>query len=334
MVLVSKVEYLFGVKPSFTIQSHPHWRFPSQKRFLQMSWSKYKDWIAATGFLTTLLFISLFAWVQLGTSRSWTDKACAQFPQNLTSIVMEKNIWNQWNWEYRLKTGILDLGNGETSDYIFPRNSHLKQKCPTATHDVVTTFDGGLVGKSDGKVWSLTSKNYIRDCHGSPLFQTLTGSAWETLLNDNDIWVSFELRDRHGKEVFGYVEGTHFWGDEMELKLPDGRVAAKMKRDKLTLKAWQWVIEILIPGHPLSDPYVLASVAARRSFAEKIVTFDPNGNTKVKSQDKTDVCNHCWLAAVIISSLLWGLLFGILIYLYWETIKFTASKCWVACVGR
>lgn len=157
------------------------------------------------GFGVFLILLSgIFVAVQHAEGNRWTpqEQTCPQFPTNLTYFELRKQIWKQWKWEYDLAAPKF-VNDSLHDNFSFGTKDEAEQKCPTATHDVEIHLNGKLAARTDGKILTTVSKNYIRDCHGSVMFQTKTASTFHTIINGNDIIVSFELWDKTGKTHFG-----------------------------------------------------------------------------------------------------------------------------------
>ena len=232
-----------------------------------------------------------------GTAYSSSD--CPSFPANLTSWTATKQYLSQWNWEYQF-----DQFDG----YIY-------QKCPTLTHDAKVKLGGALTAVSDGKVFSVLSENYIRDCKGNVLFLCRTGDVFETLINKNKIQVSFELRDSAGATTLAYVAGTHFFSDTIELldatDANPGTPVATLSRKILAIP-WKWEFTIHQPNHPASDPRLLSLMAGKKAFSD--------------SDDSTDVCNqYFWGVAYLFLAIAIIIFLGLCFVVYYF---FTEIREW------
>lgn len=184
---------------------------------------------------------------------------CTTFP-DLDKFSATKSLSSQWRWKYKF-----DQFSGK-----------IEHTCPSTKADVNVYVGGKIVARSDGKIATTTSRTYINDCNGNTIYKTQTASAWETIINQNKIIVSFLLKDPQDN-VLAYVEGEHFFSDDIEIKDVNGKTVANMKRDKLTLSKWKWEFTRIDKSHPGSDPRVLTTIAGKKSFSEN---------------DETDVCNQ------------------------------------------
>jgi len=191
---------------------------------------------------------------------------CSQFPSNLTYYTATKDILSQWHWRY------------EFDQFL----GSIYQKCPTLTHDARIEIGGTLVAGSDGKVFTVVSQNYILDCTGNKIFQTRTGSAFNTIINQNQIVVSFEVMDM-SDNVIAYVGGTHFFTDIIVLNDIYGNVIAQLYRNTVSIK-WVWEFTIYNVSHPATDPRLLTLMAGKKSFSD--------------DDDKTDICNSYFWGVV------------------------------------
>ncbi len=183
---------------------------------------------------------------------------CTTFP-DLDTFSATKSLSSQWKWKYKF-----DQFDGK-----------IEHTCPSTQADVNVYVNGKIVARSDGKIATTTSRTYINDCNGKSIYETQTASPWETIINQNKIIVSFLLKDL-SNNVLAYVEGEHFFTDDIEIKDVNGNAVANMKRNKLTLSKWKWEFTRIKKGHPGSDPRVLTTIAGKKSFSE---------------DDETDVCN-------------------------------------------
>lgn len=189
----------------------------------------------------------------------YIEKECGTFPQNMTSITATKNIWSQWHWKY-------DFENGK-----------IEQVCPTVKHSVNIFYDGKLVSRSDGKIFSTVSETTINDCNGKKIYTTRTGGLFQTVVNGNKIMVSYELHDKNGRTL-AYVEGKYLLTDKIEItSTKTNKVVAKLSRNKWSMK-WKWEIEIIDPQDEACNPISLLTIAGQRSFGE--------------NEKKTDGCNN------------------------------------------
>jgi uncharacterized protein YxjI len=189
----------------------------------------------------------------------YIEKECGSFPQNMTSITATKNIWSQWHWKYEFENG------------------KIEQVCPTVKHSVNIFYDGKLVSRSDGKIFSTVSETTINDCNGKKIYTTRTGGLFQTVVNGNKIMVSYELHDKNGRTL-AYVEGKYLLTDKIEItSTKTNKVVAKLSRNKWSMK-WKWEIEIIDPQDEACNPISLLTIAGQRSFGE--------------NEKKTDGCNN------------------------------------------
>jgi hypothetical protein len=161
-----------------------------------------------------------------------------------------------------------------------------------------------MVAKIDGKVFTATSENTIRDCHGDYLFTASTGDFLQTLLNGNKIWVSFRLQYANGSTL-AFVEKTAFFSTNIDLKNVNGDIIANIKRTVDGLR-WKWTFTIQQPQHPATDPRILTLIAGKSSFVPGILD-DSSSN---------DMCNQFFLISgllvlVILIVIVAGLLFTV-----------------------
>ena len=216
------------------------------------------------------------------------SQECTQFP-NITSFTAEKQIFSQWHWTYKF----LQFDGG------------IEQKCPTLQHDTNIYVNGNLVARSDGKILSLVTLTYVKDCHGNTIYVTRTGNAWETMINGNRIWISFQLMTADQDQMLAYVDGTHFFNDDINIKSMDGTIVANLQRKYFEVPR-KWQFNIYNQNHPGADPRVLSLIAGRRSFTGS-------------KDDDTDVCNSYFFSVgytlIAILSVIF-IIFCIFIYYY------------------
>lgn len=199
---------------------------------------------------------------------------CPQFPANLTSFTLEKQLSSQWHWTY----GISEFSGS------------VQLLCPTTQYDTGLWLDGSFAAYVDGKILTTVSRSNINDCHGNRLYVTESGSSFQTLINGNNMFVSYVLRDVNVDVTLAYVSGTHLFEDTINIQAIDGITVASMTRNLISLR-WMWDISIYDIKHPGADPIVLALLAGKRSFYD---SHDSNGN------HKGDMCNsYFWPVAWI-----------------------------------
>lgn len=210
------------------------------------------------------------------------SKSCPVFP-NITYFTADKQIFKQWHWTY------------EFNEF----DGSIQQMCPTTQHDSVIYLNGEPVVRSDGKILTVVSKMNVMDCNKNIIFVVRTGNAFETLVNGNKIWVSFELRDQNKGEILAYSETTSFFTDDIRIKDIYGSTVAKLYRNKLTLSKWQWEINIYNINHPAADKRLLSIIAGKQSFDEG---------------KETDICNQYVLGVGIVVIILVAVGIGLIIF--------------------
>jgi len=186
--------------------------------------------------------------------------SCPVFP-NVTTFSLEKQILSQWHWRY---------------DFSDDLDVNIQQSCPTTTHDSILYIDGQVSAMTDGKFFSTVSKTYIKDCHGNVIYVVRTGDLFETIINSNQILVSYELRDNNDN-IIAYVAGNNFIDNNMDITDIYGNNVANLNRPLSSLYL-DWTINIYNTSSPGADPRVLTLLAGKKSFSD---------NSK-----KTDICNN------------------------------------------
>ena len=179
------------------------------------------------------------------------SESCGTFPA-LTTFTATKDIWSLYHWKYNFDE--------------FP--GYAQQVCPTMQHDAVvhTGSSGQLVARSDGKIATIVSTVYIRDCHGNIKFIQRTGGIFETIINSNKILVSYELQDAQGSTI-AYTDEVHFVLSSITLYDISGVTIATMSRT-ITDAKWVWTYNIVNMTHPAANPEILVLITMQRSFAE------------------------------------------------------------------
>ena len=182
------------------------------------------------------------------------DVKCQTIPRS-DSYQLTKQITHRWNWLYR---------NEDSID--------VEQNCVSINHDANILLNGKYVGGTDAKTLSFTSKSFIRDCHGDTIVIMKTGNLFKTTINQNNIFVSFEFKDKKDN-VITYSDATHFITDNIVIKDVENNVIARMRRNKASIK-WIWNINVENQNHTMSDPRILLSIAGKRAFSEKSDDLD------------------------------------------------------------
>jgi hypothetical protein len=207
---------------------------------------------------------------------------CPTFSK-VDKFLAEKQVLSQWHWRYKV------------------RNSGIKSKaelyCPTIQKDSNIFMNGIFVGRSDGKILTTVSKTFIKDCHGKKKFIIRTGNTFETIVNMNKIFVSFELKEYSStqeNEVIAYSEQFNFFTNDIKIKDKNNVDIARMYMNKYQFSAWTWEYSIYNQSHPATDPLVLMIISSKSSFSE--TAKDKEGNDEYV----TDACNsYFWVLSLI-----------------------------------
>jgi hypothetical protein len=270
--------------------------------------------------LVTILSFSIFAFVMFAKVNNYTsnDETCGTFG-NLTEMKMTKSLWDIYNWKY--------FSNNTNGGYFI-------QRCPTFTHDADIYNAGKLVGRTDGKIFDLLAKYYIRDCHGNENYYVEAGDLVKRVINSNLVFTSLVAYFPNGT-VHSYIDTAILITGTVKLRNPSGIVIAEMNKDVVDL-VWQWTYRIHDSIYVNMDTLVAitSKLSFIPSFADKLFN-----SGKDSSNDKTDVCNGlmgwgiaCWilLGFIIISIIL------ILLHLFCPCMKPCFDKmnaCCMKCVG-
>lgn len=196
------------------------------------------------------------------------QSACGTFG-NITSMTMKKKVFKLWSWEYESDVGFF------------------KQRCPTFTHDAdIYDNNNNLISRTDGKIFSLTTRYNIYDCFGNTKYIVETGNFFEAVINTNRIWVSLLLRDK-SENVIGFIDSEIFVDGSVNLKDLNGTIIANMA--KTFDPFWQWTYNIYSNSNTVVDMDCLVAITSKLSFMPGIF----------EKKDKTDICNQFFLGASI-----------------------------------
>ncbi len=220
------------------------------------------------------------------------------FSMNLTNFAIPseftatKSLLSQWNWKY------------EVNDF----DGQIKQRCPTTQHDVDVYINGYFAGRSDGKILSTVSEIDINDCHNSRLYTARTGDFFQTVINGNKIWVSFELRDLDGNTI-AYVDSKKFFTTNIDIKNTQGVVVANLYRG--INFPWKWDFNLYDQTAHGANPIVLMILAGHSSFSD--------------DDNSTDICNSyfwgvTWTLVALGSCIVLGVvvIIGLFLYSLWN----------------
>ena len=220
-----------------------------------------------------LAIYSLILWVDRDT---YPEGECGTFG-NITSYTMNKDFsaWsNIWHWKYSSVNG----------------NAYFVQRCPTFTHDADIYNNGKMVARTDGKIFSLLAKYYIRDCHGNEKYYVEAGDLFQQIINSNKIWVSMVIYFTN-QTVHSYIESTIFVTGTVNIKDSSGNTIAHIDKS-INNMLWQWNYMILQPNYINMDMLIAitSKLSFIPSFADKMFDVVANNN-KGDDSSKTDVCN-------------------------------------------
>ena len=170
-----------------------------------------------------------------------SDTKCPIFPNNLTYWQADKIIEDQWNWKYS-KNNIFDNNNYKLT---------IQQVCPSVTHDADIYLNGIFISRSDGKIITLTSTTYIRDCHKNLIYIVKASDIAQMIINKNKIFVNKQIEDNNGN-IIGYFKGKDYFIDnEISIINKNGNQISTITRNKLSL-TWSWKFNI----YNNSSPYL------------------------------------------------------------------------------
>jgi hypothetical protein len=223
------------------------------------------------------------------------------------SIVIQKQVSSLWHWRYLIKQ---PHQSG---------TSKVEMRCPTATADANIWYGGRGVGRTDGKILSLYSEFDVLDCHNKRIMVIRTDGFFETMINQNRIIVSLDVRNTKN-EVLYYVDKTSFIADDIKLLDTSSTLVARLRRNTLTdlLSATGYTWTITNNGN--INPLLLLSIAGHHSFDD----VDSKGNKK------GDMCNQFYFAMMIIMIIMSILIFcvgAIIVWANYDKIVHLFSQC-------
>ena len=200
---------------------------------------------------------------------------CSDFPRNVSYIELNKKI-TLWHWIYTITIG------GATGE--------VKMRCPSVMHDMDISFGNLPIGRTNGKIASLISNINLTDCHNNVLYIVRTGDAFETLINMNKIYVTFEVRTPYDNQVVFYVKKFTFITSDFDIFDANGTAVATIKQNKiddlLNFNTWTWRINVT---KQTIDPFIVSFIASHHAFSET----NKNGNYTY------DGCNQFYYAMFI-----------------------------------
>ncbi|AYV81838.1 MAG: hypothetical protein Harvfovirus67_8 [Harvfovirus sp.] len=219
---------------------------------------------AVFAFLAAIIIgLSISEAVIYGNSRSFTSTShtCPQFPQNLTSYQLNKELLDQWHWTYSFT----------------PFSGDVKLRCPSARSDSDIHLGSDLAARTDQKILSLVTQTYIYDCHGTTLFQIQARDPFQTIINGLSIIVSYVIYNADASQIIGYTKGTYLLLDSITVIDQYGSNIAEIDRTITSSLLWQWRVTITNTTSPVSNPLILIPLASYRSWTD--------------NSDSTDGCN-------------------------------------------
>nr|QBK93798.1 MAG: hypothetical protein LCPAC406_01120 [Pithovirus LCPAC406] len=220
-----------------------------------------------------------------------TSDKCPTIPRKDTYKI-NKVITARWSWKY-------ERGNYK-----------VRGRCVSINHDADVFYKDELVGRTDAKTLSFTSDTPILDCTGKVLVLMKTGNAFKTVINQNNIRVSYEFRS-NDDTIIAYSDAKHFITDKIKIKDIEGQLIAKLERNKLSTK-WKWKIEVSNQNHTMANPVILLAIAGKRSFSA--------------NKNKTDICNTMFWFFFIVFLICWLIIFIFISCLLYEKKRKTKKK--------
>lgn len=235
---------------------------------------------------------ALAIWLQRNHNLS-NSEACP-IPPQLSKVTAVKQIWDQTHWMYRVQQ----------------YNAYFQLYCPTTQYDVNVFISDKLAMRSNGKFVTVTTTTHILDCHGNIKYTTRTGNAFQTFINGNGIFVSFELRlGGTNGEIVGYAEEKNFFSNDVQIKDIHGNLVTEMHRNLVTVSPYSWEYDIHNLTHPAGDILLLMTISGKISFSD---------SHNSKGQQTADICNNWfWTASYMSIIILGGIAVVFLIGVYY-----------------
>ena len=187
---------------------------------------------------------------------------------NRNMVIYIKELINQWQWTYS------------------NNNSEFKQACNTWAHDSLFFADDTLISYYDNKVLSGRDRSYLRNYNGEITHEVESGSAWQTIINFNKIWVNYIIYNNNSN-IIGYIDGTSlpYIENDYNIKNTNGDIIVNLNRNKVTLSNWKWVLTQTNNNNNTIPLSLAVSIASKISFSD---------------DDKTDLCNKLFTSSYIV----------------------------------
>lgn len=246
--------------------------------FFRMSPSSNKIVVFITIFVVICaLGFGIYACVEYVNRNNYesSDYVCGSFA-NITSMTMDKQIWDVWHWTYASEYGSFE------------------QKCPTFAHDANIYRNGRLAMITDGKLLSIVSRTELKDCHGNVAYVLETGDFFQTMINGNRIWVELLLKYTNDT-IIAYVTSKIFFVGSIDFTSPNGQTIARAAKT-IDGAHWKWTYNLFTTEIDMAP--IIAATAK--------ISFSPAFGEK---DDKNDMCNQFFLGAGITAVILLGILF-------------------------
>jgi hypothetical protein len=118
-----------------------------------------------------------------------------------------------------------------------PFDGKINQYCPTS--DVTAYYNNDYIGKTSGDI-SKTTVNTMKiiDCHGNTLYIVRTADSFRSVINNNIMQVSFEMRDSTNNNVLVYADEHNFFSPNITFKNTNGKLISNMYQDLDDAHIW------------------------------------------------------------------------------------------------
>jgi len=204
--------------------------------------------------LGVLIGLGIFAIVTYTQSVNWKtapEVMCPSFPKNITYYEARQDLFS-----FHATYNFLPFFNGK-----------IQFVCASYNLDVKLLMDDQFAARTNRKIMSTISESEILDCHGDVIFVTRTGDAWDAIINQMKVSISLEVHAPDG-DVIAYVQGTHFFDDDISLVDLDGETVAVLHRSFMSFPPL-WSFTVYQPDHSASDPRLLGVLAGMRHWIGK-----------------------------------------------------------------
>lgn len=208
--------------------------------------------------ISICVFVGSFSFVAFvvenkDTSQYDLDVPCANFPQNVSHIKLEKGVTKMWH----SKLGIeIDGGSGM-----------VESRCSVSRErDFEIIFNNVAIGRTQ----TLDENINLVDCHNTQIYK-IESSDDQSITNTS-------IKIYKNDEIIYSISTKSFFSDEIELFDINSTKVASLKWTKLNniidFEEWlSWNISIVDPINRPVDPFLLISIASKhKTFGTELET--------------------------------------------------------------